>query len=355
MNLIGITSTIPIEVIYASGSKVVDLNNSFISDEDSAKLVDLAERRGFPESSCAWIKGIYGAVHRFKVEKLVAVVQGDCSNTHALMETLELEGIEIIPFAFPYDRDKRMLEFEIKKLATHFGVSFEQIKEEKRFLDSIRSKVSEIDRLTWQDGKVSGFENHYFHISCSDMKSDPQSFSKEIDSFLEEVKNRKPLACDVRLGYIGIPPIITGIYQFIESQGGLVVFNELQRQFSMPYLIDDIVKQYLVYTYPYHIRYRLEDIKHEIGAREVQGLIHYVQSFCFRQIEDIVLRKALGVPILTIEGNRPGRIDLRTQMRIEAFIDMLRHRGTGLTRHSQGDNFLRKRLPRWSDGKYLRS
>ncbi len=326
MNPVGITSTIPIEVIYASGHKVMDLNNSFISDDDPTKLVEIAERRGFPESSCAWIKGIYGAVQKYGIEKLVVVVQGDCSNTHALMETLEIEGKEIIPFAFPYDRDRRLLEFEIEKLAGHFGVSMEEARIKKRFLDSIRSKVGEIDRLTWQEGKVSGFENHYFHISCSDMRSDPESFSKEVDSFLEEAKSRKPFPSDVRLGYIGIPPILTDIYQFIESQGALVVFNELQRQFSMPYPVDDIVEQYLLYTYPYHIRYRLEDIKHEIMVREIEGLIHYVQSFCFRQIEDIVLRKVLGVPILTIEGNRPGRIDLRTQMRIEAFIDMLRHR-----------------------------
>ena len=30
--------------------------------------------------------------------------------------------------------------------------------------------------------------------------------------------------------------------------------------------------------------------------------------------------------VLTIEGNRPGRIDVRTKIRIEAFLDMLRAR-----------------------------
>lgn len=331
MNLVGITSTVPIEVIYASGFRVVDLNNSFIADEDSPKLVEIAERKGFPESSCAWIKGIYGAVEKYGIQRLVAVVQGDCSNTHALMETLELEGKEIIPFAFPYDRDRKALEFEIQKLARRFKVSLEDVKQQKQLLDSIRSRVVEIDRMSWQEAKVTGFENHYFLISCSDMKSDPKSFAEEVDAFLNQLKSRKPIGFDVRLAYVGIPPIVSGIHEFIESQGGLVVYNELQRQFSMPYLIDDIVEQYLAYTYPYHIRYRLEDIKHEIVKRRIEGVIHYVQSFCFRQIEDIVLRKVLDVPVLTIEGNRPGKIDLRTQMRIEAFIDMLKRRRRGLT------------------------
>jgi len=31
----------------------------------------------------------------------------------------------------------------------------------------------------------------------------------------------------------------------------------------------------------------------------------------------------LKVPVLTIEGDRPGNLDQRTRLRIEAFIDML--------------------------------
>jgi benzoyl-CoA reductase/2-hydroxyglutaryl-CoA dehydratase subunit BcrC/BadD/HgdB len=105
-----------------------------------------------------------------------------------------------------------------------------------------------------------------------------------------------------------------------------VVFNEIQRQFSMPPDSDALVDRYLKYTYPYHVAHRLEDIAQEIRRRRLDGVIHYVQAFCFRQIEDIVLRRAIDTPVLTIEGNRPGRIDLRTKVRIEAFLDMLRAR-----------------------------
>ena len=37
---------------------------------------------------------------------VVAVVQGDCSTTQGLMETLEDRGVPVIPFAFPYDADR---------------------------------------------------------------------------------------------------------------------------------------------------------------------------------------------------------------------------------------------------------
>lgn len=321
---IGITSTIPIEVVYASGATVVDLNNTLIESGSGLACVEDAERQGFPESSCAWIKGIYSCVHRSGVDRVIAVTQGDCSNTHALMETLEFEGIMTTPFMYPYDRDSHFLALEIDKLRRELGAGEADVARTKLRLDDIRRKVTEIDRLTWDDGVVSGFENHLHHICCSDMKGDPDAFEVEVDEFLESVRCREPLDFDMRLGYVGIPPIMTGIYEYIEAQGGGVVYNELQRQFSMPHLHTNIVDQYLAYTYPYHIRFRLEDIKAEVRRRRIDGLVHYVQAFCFRQIEDIIIRRELDLPVLTIEGNRPGRIDLRSKIRIEAFLDMLR-------------------------------
>jgi len=103
-----------------------------------------------------------------------------------------------------------------------------------------------------------------------------------------------------------------------------VVFNEVQRQFAMPYDEPDIIEQYRRYTYPYGIFGRLDDIQAEIERRHLDGVIHYVQSFCYRQIEDIIVRKKLKVPILTIEGDKPGCMDARTRLRVDGFIEMLK-------------------------------
>jgi benzoyl-CoA reductase/2-hydroxyglutaryl-CoA dehydratase subunit BcrC/BadD/HgdB len=51
-----------------------------------------------------------------------------------------------------------------------------------------------------------------------------------------------------------------------------------------------------------------------------------VQAFCFRQIEDLIVRKRLKMPILTLEGDRPGPLDARTRIRLEGFIEMLKAR-----------------------------
>ena len=87
--------------------------------------------------------------------------------------------------------------------------------------------------------------------------------------------------------------------------------------------IQRLVDQYLAYTYPYVIFHRLDAIIPELERRNVHGIIHYVQSFCHRHIEDLVLRKKLSLPILTLEGETPGNVDERTKIRLQAFIEML--------------------------------
>jgi benzoyl-CoA reductase/2-hydroxyglutaryl-CoA dehydratase subunit BcrC/BadD/HgdB len=41
-------------------------------------------------------------------------------------------------------------------------------------------------------------------------------------------------------------------------------------------------------------------------------------------MQDIILRKELKTPILTLEGDRPGPLDVRTELRLEAFMESLR-------------------------------
>lgn len=325
MSRIGITTTVPVEIILAAGHTPVDLNNIFITDPGASRLVEEAEASGYPRNVCGWIKGLYSVVvHRQGIDKVIAVTQGDCSNTHALMETFELANIETIPFAYPYERDYDQLKLQMENLMQALGTEWAAVYQAKKRLDGIRSKVAEIDRLTWQENKVSGFHNHLYQVSCSDCNSNVDEFERDIDNFLTEAASLPAAKQGLRLGFIGVPPIFTDIYTYIETMGARIVFNEVQRQFAMPVPVEDIVEQYRLYTYPYGVFGRIKDIQPEIERRRLDGIIHYVQSFCFRQIEDMVFRQKLDVPILTIEGDKPGKLDARTKLRIDSFIEMLK-------------------------------
>lgn len=323
MTRIGMTTSIPVEAVFAAGCVPVDLNNVFITDPNPSALVAEAEYAGYPRNACGWIKGIYSVAAKGEVDSVVAVVEGDCSQTQAMVETLQEQGIEIVPFSYPYGRDRDVLRLQIEKLIARLGTTWKETLAWKQRLDEIRRKVRRIDELTWQAGAVSSFENHYYQVNCSDFNRDPDAFEREVDEMLARADGAEPSVDGLRLGYIGVPPIFTDFYEFMESINTKVVFNEVQRQFAMPMETEDLVEQYALYTYPYDVFARIADIKREIERRSIRGLIHYTQSFCFRQIQDLIIRKHIGVPILNIEGDTPMPLDARTKVRIESFVEML--------------------------------
>jgi len=323
---VGLTTTIPVEVVLAAGLTPVDLNNLFIADPLALARVSQAEAAGFPRTLCAWIKGIYAALMAHpEIQAVIAACQGDCSNTQALGEILAAEGIEVIHFKFPYPRDPEQLAREINDLANRLGADPEAVARMQARLTPLRRQLRRLDRLTWETGQVHGQENFQWLISSSDFASDLTTYEQGLTAFLQEAEQR-PVAADgrVRLGFAGIPPIFTDLWPYLEELGAAVVFHEFPRQFSMPYESTDLVEQYLRYTYPYDIEGRLSDLKEAVATRRLDGLVHYTQSFCFRQMFDQYLRDHLDVPLLTIEGDRPTRLDSRTRMRLEAFVDVLR-------------------------------
>jgi len=324
--IIGITSTIPIEIVFAARYIPIDLNNIFICDRLPYKMVDDAEAAGLPRNTCAWIKGIYAATRKYRIQRVISVIQGDCSNNQALMEIFQSEGIETIPFAYPHaNTDKEFLHNQLVRLADNLGVDYSNAEEMKKRLDAIRAKVHEIDDLTWAKNAVTGEENHIWTVSTSDLMGDYNVFEERAVRFLKLAQNRKPIQHDLRIGVIGIPPICEDLYPFLSSLGIHVVFNEIQRQFSMPYPTKTLVEQYSQYTYPYDIFSRIEDIRQAIEQRNIKGLIHYVQSFCHRNIHDRIIRKYIPLPILTLDCDRPGPLDGAMKTRIEAFVEMLRN------------------------------
>ena len=211
---------------------------------------------------------------------------------------------------------------EIDKLKKELGVDMQMLAGIEKDMAQTREALAKIDEMTWKEGLIRGAENHLWLVRASDMLGDYRNYRNMAQAFIAEIGGRKKIE-GVRIGYIGVPPILLDIYEFIESVGGYVVYNETQRQFSLPHKTNDIVERYLEYTYPYGVFARLEDIQREIQRRHIQGVIHYVQAFCYRAIEDVILREVLNVPIVSIEGDVPKKIDTRTRLRVEAFIEML--------------------------------
>jgi benzoyl-CoA reductase/2-hydroxyglutaryl-CoA dehydratase subunit BcrC/BadD/HgdB len=324
MKKIGITTTVPVEVLIAAGYQPVDLNNILVSSSDPTSFITTAERDGFPLNCCAWIKGIYGVCLETGINDVLCVTSGDCSNTIMLMEVLKLKGENALPFAYPERPNAEQMDYTLEKLAAAFGTTLEAAENVRRTLKPVRDLSLQLDELTWQNNTVSGGENHLWLVSSSDFNGNVAQYQKDLDTLLTAAAKRKPYENQIRLGYIGVPPVYAKeLYPYIEKHGARVVFNEIQRQFAMPSGGKNLAEQYTNYTYPYSINERLADIKVELKRRRIDGVIHYVQAFCHRGIGDIVMRSAIKAPVLTLEGNADFFLNGHVKTRIEAFLDMI--------------------------------
>jgi len=325
MKKIGLTTTVPIEVLLAAGYEPIDLNNLFVTATDYAHYMDVAERDGFPKSLCAWIKGIYGACIENGITEIIGVTEGDCSNTKGLIDVLRLKGIEVHPFAFPHNHKLENVKIEISNFMDHFCVSLEAVEKVRADLEKVRGLAKKLDKLTYIDNKGTGFENHLYQVCLSDFGGDLPLFQNELEELIKVVEVREPVQRKIRLGYIGVPPMTADIYEFVEGFDASFVYNEVQREFAFPRADDaaDIFEQYYDYTYPYGIEFRIEELKKQIEERKLDGIIHYTQAFCYRAIEDIVLKEKLDIPMINIEGDKLNVLDARTKLRLEAFVDML--------------------------------
>jgi len=325
MKTIGITTTVPIEILIAAGYQPVDLNNVFITDPNPERLVSIAERAGFPLNCCSWIKGIYGVCLDYGIDTVLCVTTGDCSNTIMLMEVLKLKGLKVIPFAYPDQPAPQRMQYALQTLAETVGTTLEAADRVRDELKSCRRLALKLDRLTWKKGLISGGENHLWLVSTSDFNQDHHEYYRQLQNLLAECHQRQPYPTDwLRLAYIGVPSVYgQDLYRYLESNGARVVFNEIQHQFAMPEPGKSLAEQYSNYTYPYSIYQRLKDITTELPRRQVDGVIHYVQAFCHRAIGDIIFRDAIRLPMLTLEGNDDFLLTHHVKTRIEAFLDVL--------------------------------
>ncbi len=322
---IGFTSTIPVEVIFAADCQPVDLNNLFISHKDPISLVRQAEIVGLPRNCCAWIKGIFAASLDAGIRHVIVVTEGDCAQSRVLAQLLADHGVKVLPFEFPSLNTPHRIAPMMDRFQSELGTLPEDVLAWRWRLSSIRREVHHLDACFERQKTYSTSDLLGFQLSTTDFLGDPELFlsrlaPERIEFFDEDCHFPDDV---LRLGIIGVPPIHPNLHSVAEELGAPIVFNETARQFTFPCGGADLVEQYERYTYNQSVEIRVKDINEAIKTRHLDGLIHYVQSFCYRHLEDSLFRSRINLPILTLEGELPLPLDARSRLRIESFVEML--------------------------------
>ena len=337
-NRIAIFSTCPVEILLAAGLVPADVNNLFVTSPDPLQLLEDADGMGMPAGICAWTRALVGTTVRHRFRRVLVVTRGDCANNAIVGRLLLPEDVEVIPFDYPADGPRRSarLRRELARLMQRLGVDAAVAEATFRGLRDIRELLAAIDRAG-AEGRLPASVVRACLLDSTDFGGDPDAFRLRLARTLSEatpgcggaglLPANGPGAGDrgrPRVAVFGVPSILRGLAECIESLAAHVVLWETESDFAMIPPAGTLEKQYLAYAYPYGIQRRVARFLELARARRVDGILVYSQAFCQHNLELVWARKVFSDwPMLVVEGDLPGEISARERTRMEAFVEVL--------------------------------
>ena len=305
---IGITALVPPELIYACGYEPFDVNNV------------IPASKKYPRNKlCAWT-AIWQEMlskREIDIDSLIVVAGGDCHNALVDGQKVAMSGIPAHFFFYPFDGDPDYLESQLHKLCGFLGnIAFPEKPGEIMELKKMGLQVDKKRAL----GKISSGDAFRILISFSDLSGDIDKFSSAISGIEEQ-----EIEMNNRIALIGVPPIFYDFHDAAQSLGLHVVFDELPFEFIRHSGTDiqSIARDYCNYTFARPLGFRIDFLRKELEKRHIDGIIHYTQFACHHMLEDEVMRSELDYPILTIQGDLPGKTPEQVKLRLEAFREAL--------------------------------
>ncbi len=305
---IAITALVPPELIFACGGEPFDVNNVIPESKKTPK-----------NKLCAWT-AIWQEMlvkREQKIDSLIVVAGGDCHNALVDGQKAAMSGIPTHFFFYPFDGDAGYLESQLYKLSDFLGNI--EYPEKFREIKKLKKTGQQIDKKRL-NGKISSVDAFRILVSFSDLRSDLNAFQKTIAELKEsdvELNNRVAL--------IGVPPIYHDFHEVAQSLDLQIVFDELPFEFirHSGINIKEAAQDYCDYSFARPLDFRIGFLQKELEKRKVDGIIHYTQFACHHTLEDEVMRQKLDYPMLTLQGDMPGKTPEQIKLRLEAFREMI--------------------------------
>jgi predicted CoA-substrate-specific enzyme activase len=347
-NRIGLFSTIPVEIIFAAGAVPVDVNNLFVTHVNPGRLLEIAHEHGFPNTVCAWTRGLFGAVMEEGISQVVVVPHGDCSMNLAMADRLEAAGVRVYRFHYPLEAldPVSALREEISRLAKELGTD---LKAARRIFDEfrpLRQTLRDLDHGLWTADNVPAEQVRVAQLSATDFLGDAEVFKQRLTSVGSTIdhrpsysalptspaglrrtsratKDKSTINHPLRVALFGVPGLLSDLVPYLEELGARVVLFETEHAFAMLSDGDSLEEQYSPqgYSYPYGIEVRLKRFLELCRQRSVDRVVYYQQAFCHHNLETRRVLAALApLPVLALEGDVPGMLTQRDRLRLETFV-----------------------------------
>gem|GEM_PF-2151617 len=316
----GITALVPPELIYAAGWRPLDINN-WIPGSDARPRSKLCAW------TASWREAILGG--ELKLDALVVVAGGDCHNALADGQVAARNVGRTHYFFYPFDGDAGYMEGQLRALEGFLGEGLRGERAHDRAMRALE-EVAAAKRLGLRlealrsAGRADPGSTFDALISFSDLEGDPARFGGKVERLIDASRDFRGTE-GPGVALIGVPPIYRDFHRACAEAGLRVVFDELPYEFLRlgGHDLRSLARSYSTYTFARPVEFRLGLLKRELSRRKVRGIIHYAQFTCHHLLEDGLLREELDLPMLTVQGDLPGRTPAQVRLRLEAFGELL--------------------------------
>ncbi|RMF45570.1 MAG: 2-hydroxyacyl-CoA dehydratase, partial [Deltaproteobacteria bacterium] len=317
------TSPIPLEILLATGREPVDLMRLFLQDSEPRHLLEEAHLAGMTPDAPLIDRALYGTVLARGIREVIVAAVAD-RPTRDLADLLARHDVRVTWFGWPADRSRESLALEIKKLARHFGAVPVDIDRSLRHLGRVRERLRELDRLVWQEERLEPSQVWHVQLAAADMRAEPERYLDEIEQLIGTSRQAPTAKKATRIACLGDLPCWSDFFLTLEEFGGRAIFTEHVHHLTMPARADSLVDQYLAFDLPYDLHRRLDSCLTAIRERGADALVLVRTGRTPGETTfELLVRQMVELPLLVVNCNDCGPLDLSTRLRVRDFLQLL--------------------------------
>jgi len=297
-------SRVPVEFLSPEEFEIIYWGSLFNGNYPVKKYLEKADSEPFPRNSSFLVRVILGFLSDFK-GIVIFTTPGSHSEHRTILSILIKKGIKIVEL-HTGDNKKVEIEHIFKKMKDFSHIKKEKVVEQFNLLSSSRKKL-------YEGIKSGDLYGHNMHLSALNLASGKNKIIKSKD------KKKLDKGKIILMG----TPVTSSIISHIEKREYSVALT--LQSISEIFLIGNSMEE--VYSkFPFvsrNISYLADRVNEVIKDMEISGVIYLMVPLSHEYLEYELFKEKISLPIIPIEIAAPWKLDKRTGLRIDSFLEVL--------------------------------
>ena len=297
-------SRIPVEFLPSKGYEIIYWARLFNGHYPLKKYLEKADSEPFPRNSSFVVRIILGFLSDFK-GIVIFTTPGTHSEHRTILSILREKNIKILEL---HTGDNKITKIDeiFHKLKSFFNIENSIILENFKKNLVIRKKMA----MEIEKGNIHGTSLHLDALNMASGKT------------VRFISNKFNGKIRGKILLMGSPSTIS-IINHIENRGFSVTYT-LESLLEIFLIKEEMRKSYEEFPFPSRtVGYLAEKIVKILKNVNIDGIIYLMVPLSHEFLEYELFKEKINKPIIPIEISNPWKLDKRTILRIDSFLEVL--------------------------------